>query len=61
MKKQPTVTSHHVEVREAKYHIGYEVVDQVGDSVKVVARTFSANSQELARCVADLIIQRNIK
>ena len=59
--KKSTVTTHRVEVREAKYHIGYEVVDQAGDSVKVVARTFSANSQELARCVADLIIQRNIK
>ena len=59
--KKPTVTTHHVEVREAKYHIGYEVIDQVGDNVKVVARTFSPNSQELARCVADLIIQRNIK
>lgn len=61
MKKEPTVSSHHVEVREAKYHAGYEVVDQTSERVKVVARTFSPNSHELARCVADLIIQRNIK
>lgn len=61
MKNQPSVTSHHVEVREAKYHIGYEVVDQTGEQVRVVARTFSANSHDLARCVADLLIQRNIK
>lgn len=54
-------TSHkQVEVREAKYGYGYEVVKHTDRGDVVVARTYSEQSKEIAECVAKLMIARKI-
>lgn len=54
-------TSHKkVEIREAKYGYGYEVIKHTETGDRVVARTYSEQSKELAECLAKLINSRNL-
>jgi ribosomal protein L30E len=55
-----STTHKHVEVREAKYGYGYEVVKHEEGKQVIVARTYSEQSKELAECVAKLITVRRL-